>query len=137
VGAEVTDDRHWNAQSGDSIWNGDAIQFGILTSNGAHWNLVAALTTNGVALHQFAGPNQTLCPTVACSVKRDDTAKVTRYVVRLPLTSLGLKSGDEFGFNSMVCDGDDDKGMRCSIRLAYGINYPFQPRFYPRFALKE
>jgi len=137
VGAEVTDDRHWNAQSGESIWNGDAIQFGILTSSGAHWNLVAALTTNGVAMHQFAGPNQALCPTVTCSVKRDDTTKVTRYGVRLPLTSLGLEPGDEFGFNSMVCDGDDDKGMRYSMRMAYGINYPFQPRFYPRFALKE
>jgi hypothetical protein len=135
VGAEATDDRHLNAQKGDSLWNGDAIQFGIVTPKGVHWNLAAALTTNGVAVHQFIGGSDALFKTLDCSVTRDETAKLTRYGVRLPLAALGLAPGDTFGFNAMVCDGDDDKGMRSNLRLAQGINYPFLTDLYPRFVL--
>jgi hypothetical protein len=137
VGAEVTDDLHLNAQKGDSLWNGDAIQFGIVTPKGVHWNLAAALTTNGVAVHQFIGGSDALFKTLDCSVTRDETAKLTRYGVRLPLAALGLAPGDTFGFNAMVCDGDDAKGMRSNLRLAQGINYPFLTDLYPRFVLGQ
>jgi hypothetical protein len=137
VGAEVTDDLQMNVQSGGSLWNGDAIQFGVVTPKGMHWNLAVALTTNGVAVHQFIGGSDVLLRTMDCSVTRDDTAKLTRYGVRLPLAALGLASGDTFGFNALICDGDDSKGMRHNMRLAEGISYPFRTALYPRFVLAK
>ncbi len=135
VGAEVTDDQHVNTQKGDSLWNGDAIQFGVVTPKGVHWNLAVALTTNGVAVHQFVGGSDALFQALDCSVTRDAKTCLTRYGVRLPLAALGLAPGDTFGFDAMVCDGDDDKGMRCNLRLAQGISYPFLTDLYPRFVL--
>jgi hypothetical protein len=137
VGAEVTDDLQLNVQSGGSLWNGDALQFGVVTPKGMHWNLAAALTTNGVAVHQFIGGSDVLLKTMDCSVTRDDTAKLTRYGVRLPLAALGLAPGDTFGFNTLICDGDDRKGMRHNMRMAEGINYPFRTELYPRFVLAK
>jgi hypothetical protein len=135
VGAEVTDDRHLNAQKSDSLWNGDAIQFGVVTPQGVHWNLAVALTTNGVAVHQFTGGSDALFKALDCTVTRGDKAGVTRYGVRLPLAAIGLAPGDTFGFNAMISDGDDEKGMRYCLRLAEGITYPFRPNLYPRFVL--
>jgi hypothetical protein len=137
VGAEVTDDLQMNVQSGGSLWNGDAIQFGVVTPKGMHWNLAVALTTNGVAVHQFIGGSDVLLRTMDCSVTRDDTAKLTRYGVRLPLAAIGLAPGDTFGFNTLICDGDDRKGMRHNMRMAEGINYPFRTELYPRFVLAK
>jgi hypothetical protein len=137
VGAEVTDDKHLNVQKADSLWNGDAFQFGVLTPAGVHWNLAVALTTNGVAMHQFVGGSDALFKAVDCSVTRDDQAGITRYGVRLPLPALGLAPGDTFGFNAMFCDGDDEKGMRHSLQLVEGITYPFRPNIYPRFVLAK
>jgi hypothetical protein len=137
VGAEVTDDQHVNTQKGDSLWNGDAIQFGVVTPKGVHWNLAVALTTNGVAVHQFVGGSDVLFKALDCSVTRDDAAKLTRYGVRLPLAAIGLVPGDTFGFNTLICDGDDNKGMRHNMRLAEGISYPFRTDLYPRFVLAK
>jgi hypothetical protein len=137
VGAEVTDDLQLNVQSGGSLWNGDALQFGVVTPKGMHWNLAAALTTNGVAVHQFIGGSDALFKTMDCSVTRDDKTNITRYGVRLPLAALGLVPGDTFGFNALICDGDDNKGMRHNMRLTEGISYPFRTELYPRFVLAK
>jgi hypothetical protein len=137
VGAEATDDQHVNTQQGDSLWNGDAIQFGVVTPKGVHWNLAVALTTNGLAVHQFVGGSDALFKTLDCNVTRDDAAKLTRYGVRLPLAALGLAPGDTFGFDAMICDGDDSKGMRHNMRLVEGISYPFRTDLYPRFVLAK
>jgi len=137
VGAEVTDDQHRNTQSGGSIWNGDALQFGVVTPQGVHWNLAVALTTNGVAVHQFMGGSDALFKALDCAVTRDDKTHLTRYGARLPLATLGLAPGDTFGFNVMVCDGDDEKGMRHNLRLVEGISYPFRTELYPRFVLAK
>jgi hypothetical protein len=137
VGAEVTDDQHLNGQSGGSLWNGDAIQFGVVTPKGVHWNLAVALTTNGVAVHQFVGGSDALFKTLDCNVTRDDKTNITRYGVRLPLAALGLAPGDTFGFDTLICDGDDSKGMRHNMRLAEGISYPFRTDLYPRFVLAK
>ena len=105
------------------------------TPKGVHWNLALGLTTNRVSIHHFCGDSDALFKTVDCAVTRDDKANITRYGVRLPLAALGLAPGDTFGFNAMICDGDDDKGMRYYVRLAQGISYPFMTKLYPRFVL--
>jgi hypothetical protein len=137
IGAVVTDDKHVNTRAGDTLWNGDALQFGLVNPKGVHFNVAVALTTNGVAMHQFVGEGDALTKTAERSVVRDDKAKLTRYGLRIPLAAVGLKPGDEFAFNCMFIDGDSEKGMRYNLQMAPGIAYPFKTEWYPRFVLKE
>ena len=134
VGAEVTDDRHLNSKTGDSISSGDALKMGLVTADGVHWNIGAALTQAGVAFHQWEGKGDTLVKTADCAVVRDDKARVTRYELRLPLAALGLKPGAEFGLN-VVLFGDDGDGQPYWLQLAPGLTDPANPKLYPRFIL--
>lgn len=137
IAAVVTDDQHVNTQSRDGIAGGDAIQIGLITPNGSHWNAALALTTNGVAFHQYAGEGESLLQSVNCAVTRDDQAGVTRYGLRLPLATIGLTAGDEFGFNCFVLDSDDGKRVSFWLRLAPGIEYPWRTELYPRLVLAK
>lgn len=137
IGAEVTDDQHQNTQSGGNTWNGDAMQLGVVPPDGTHWNLMLALSTNGVIVHQSMGASDAILRTADCAVTRDENTKLTRYTLRLPLTALGLKAGDTFGFNAMICDGDSDNRMDYYLRMAQGVSFPFRTELYPRFVLKE
>jgi hypothetical protein len=137
VAAEVTDDKQMNTQSGGNIWNGDAVQMGLVNAEGESFYLAMALTTNGVVFHQFAGRNNdVLLKTIDCAVVRDDKCAVTRYELCMPGSAIGLKPGAEFGFCAMVFDGDDEKGQRWWMQMGPGIDYPFRPEIYPRFGLK-
>jgi len=151
VAAEVTDDRHFNTKTGDGIFNGDALQMGLATPKGVTWNIGLALTKDGVRFHQWEGTGDALLKTVGCAVVRDDKTKVTRYGLRLPLATLGLEPGAEFGFNIVFYDDDDGTGIRHWLQLAPGMA-PGLPRdgepvslptiagntaLYPRFVLEK
>ena len=137
VAAVVSDDRHANTQSYDGLSGSDAFQFGLVNPQGTHWNAVLALTSNGVAFHQYTGLGNTLLETVECAVTRDDKAGITRYGMRLPLASVRLKAGDEFAFNCLILDSDDGKFVRFWLRPAQGIEYPWRTELYPRFVLAK
>ena len=136
VAAEVTDDRHANAQQGDQIWNGDALQMGVVTAENVHWNLGLALTNDGVAFHQWAGKSDALRQTAQYAVVRDDV-KTTRYELRLPLAALGLRPGARFGFNIVFFDDDDGAGHRYWLQLAPGLAGIHDFTLYPRFVLAK
>ena len=137
VGAEVTDDRHFNAKTGEGISNGDALQMGLVTADGVHWNIGSALTQAGVAFHQWEGEGDALVKTAGCAVTRDDKARATRYELRLPLAALGLKPGAEFGFNIVFFDDDDGNGQPYWLQLAPGLTDPANTKLYPRFILEK
>jgi len=137
LAAEVTDDRHFNSKTGDSISSGDALQMGLVTAKGVHWNIGSALTRAGVALHQWEGKGDTLAKTADCAVVRDDAARITRYELRLPLAALGLKPGAEFGFSIVFFDDDDDNGQPYWLQLAPGLTQPVNNKLYPRFVLAK
>jgi hypothetical protein len=136
VAAEVTDDRHFNEKTGEDIAGGDALQMGLITAEGVHWNIALAMTKKGVALHQFAGQRDALVKTADCAVVRDDKARVTRYELRLPLAAVGLEPGDEFGFNVVLVDDDGD-GQPYWLRLAPGLPGSGNTSMYPRFVLEK
>ena len=136
MAAEVTDDRHFNAKTGDSIAGGDALQIGLVTAEGVDWNIALALTQAGVALHQFAGRRDALVKTADCAVVRDGKARVTRYELRLPLAALGMQGGDEFGFDVVFVDDDGD-GQPYWLRLAPGLPGSGNSTMYPRFVLEK
>ncbi len=52
---------------------------------------------------------------------RDQSAKITRCELRLPLADLGVKSGESFGFNIVILDDDDGAGSRYWFQLAPGL----------------
>ncbi|MGB2823436.1 MAG: hypothetical protein WBF17_20820, partial [Phycisphaerae bacterium] len=136
VAAEVTDERHVNTNAGNGISSGDALQMGLVTADGAHWSVGAALTRAGVAFHQWEGKGDTLVKTAGCAVARDGKAGITRYELRLPLAALGLKPGEEFGFNIVCRDSDDDgSGQLYWLQLAPGLTPPVNTKLYPRLVL--
>jgi hypothetical protein len=133
LAAEVTDDRHCNTQAGNMLWNGDALQVHIVNAKGSNWSLALALTTNGVVMHQFAGPSNDVLKAASRAVARDDKTRTTRYELGLPLTSIGVASGEDFALNIMVVDGDDEKGMRAAMALHPSMEYPPIIERFPRF----
>ena len=137
VAAEVTDDRHVNGQTGANIWNGDAMQVGLVNQAGDHWNVGAALTEQGAAFHQWDGRGDALTKTATYGVARDDAAGVTRYEMRLPLADIGVKPGAECSFYLMFFDDDDGKGCHHRLQWVPGKTKTFMRRLYPRFVLGE
>ena len=139
VSAEVTDDKNFNAYTKQDIGRGDALMMGLVTAEGVRWKIGLALTKTGVAFHQWEGKNDELAKTAGLAVARDDAGGVTRYELRLPLAALGLKPGEEFGFNAVVFDDDDGFGQCYRLQLAPGLAAVDHrgTGWYPRFVLVE
>jgi len=145
MAVKVEDDRHFNAQPRDTIWNGDAMQMG-LAAGKTHWNLALALTEGGVVFSQVEGAkDKDLEKTAGFSVKREGNQRQTFYEMRLPLADLGLKPGDEFNLNVCVLDDDNGDGQRYWLQTSPGL-LGLGPRdlppgkaaekVYPRFVLE-
>jgi len=149
IAAEVTDDKHMNEQTGEAIYNGDAMQIGLVNAAGTQWNVGAALTARGVEFQQWDGPNEALLKSAKYAVKRDDPANgvtgaagVTRYEFRLPLADFGVNPGEECSFYFIFFDGDgfldwQQKPVIHRIQWVPERTEPFVRRYYPKFALAE
>ena len=142
VGAEVTDEKHLNEQAGKAIWNGDAMQIGLVNVAGTQWNIGAALTDAGVEFVQWDGPNGALLKSATCAVKRDDAAGRTRYEFRLPLADFGVNPGRECSFYFLFFDDDgvrDGQKNKLIHRLQWvpERTEPFIRRYYPKFVIGE
>jgi hypothetical protein len=136
VAAEVTDDVHCNTNTAASIWDGDAMNVGLIDTNGVQTSLWLALTTNGVVFPPVAGKNKNVSKTAKYAVVRDEAAKVTRYELRLPLTDLGLAPGGKCCYYFMFMD-NDGKGLRYRFQWAPVITKTFNARFYSKFVMEE
>jgi len=143
LAAVVKDDVHINnADSGEAIFNGDAMQVGIATPKNVHWNLGLALTPEGVVLYKAEGGTNDLARVARYDVTRVDSDKKTTYKLSLPLSALGMDAGAEFGMNVVFLDDDDGKGVRYWLQLAPGLagrddRTPPPSRLYPRFVLES
>ncbi len=135
VAAEVADDVHCNTNTAESIWDGDAMNFGWIDANGMQTSLWLALTTNGVVFVPFQGRSEKLSKIATCAVVRDDAAKVTRYEVRLPLAELGLAPGT-YCYCFMFMD-NDGKGLRYRFQWLPVVTKPFNARLYSKFVINE
>ena len=142
VAAEVTDEKHLNEQTGKAIWNGDAMQIGLVNPFGTQWNIGAALTDTGVEFQQWDGPDDKLLKSAKRAVKRDDEAGVTRYEVRLPLADFGVNPAQECSFYFLFFDDDavlDWKENKSIHRIQWvpERTEPFIRRYYPKFVIGE
>jgi len=138
IAAEVTDDRQFNTQHGEWLFDGDAMQVGLVNADGMQWNVGLALTEEaGVAFHQWSAPDDTLLQTATYAVVRDDEARVTRYELRLPLSSLGLTPGSACSYYLMFFDDDSGNGSRYRFQWAPTVADPFKRDQFPRVVLAE
>jgi formylglycine-generating enzyme required for sulfatase activity len=136
VAAEVTDDVHGNTNTAASLWDGDAMNVGLIDTNGMQTSLWLALTTNGVVFVQQEGKSKNLSKTAKYAVVRDETAKVTRYELRLPLADLGRPPGRKWCYYFMFMD-NDGKGLRYRFQWAPVITKPFIAGFYSKVVMDE
>jgi len=127
VAVDVADDKHFNAYTSQDIGRGDVFTMGLVTADGARWRIGLALTKTGVAFHQWEGKGDDLAKTGGFAVTRDDAGGMTRYELRLPLAVLGLKPGDDFQFDSAVCDDDDGFGQVYQVQTGSGARFALAP----------
>ncbi len=142
VAAEVTDDKHLNEQAGKEIYNGDAMQIGLVNAAGIQWNVGAALAAKGVEFQQWDGPNEALLKSAKYAVTRDDAAGVTRYEFRLSLADFGVGPGQECSFYFIFFDADgfldwQKKPVVHRIHWVPERTEPFVRRNYPKFVIGE
>jgi hypothetical protein len=122
----VTDDKHFNAYASQDIGRGDCLTLDLSTPHG-RWRIGLAVTKTGAAFHQWQGPNDALAKTAGLAAVRDDAGGATRYELRLPLSALGLKPGDEFGLGAAVSDDDDGFGQVFQLQTGTGLRFVLAP----------
>ena len=114
LAAEVTDERHVNDRSDDTLWAGDSLQvaFDVARNLGDRYDatddheLTFALARGSARAHRFVGPPGATLPT-SVAVRREGT--LTRYEVALPMASLTpatLARGSVLGWSFLVNDND-------------------------------
>jgi uncharacterized protein (TIGR03382 family) len=114
LAAEVTDDRHVNDRSNDSLWVGDSLQvaFDVARNYGPRYDttddheLTFALVQGVSRVHRFHGPAGATLPSMV-AVRRD--GNVTRYEIALAMTTLNpasLTRGTVLGWSFLVNDND-------------------------------
>jgi hypothetical protein len=138
IAAEVTDDRQFNTQSGETLYDGDCMQVGLINPEGLQWNFGLALTEeNGAQIQQWSGKDEAALKSAKYAVVRDDEARVTRYELRIPLADLGLTAGGECSYYLMFFDDDTGNGSRYRFQWAPNAMEPFKRDFFPRVVLGE
>lgn len=134
---EVTDDLHVQKFRGESLWQGDSVQF-VVAPEGERgfWRFGLSLDPDRkpeVYLWDApTGKNQeAIIAAARLSVVRNDNARRTVYEAAIPLDLLGI-AGQEFRFNLLV--NDNDGRMRESfISVAPGLGRNFDVRTYPLY----
>lgn len=146
LAAKVTDDKHFNTQTGSTIWNGDAIQIGIdstglamASADGARAGYSSndaeigfALTSSGEHVYQWFPSVKDPGNTVKCRGKQD--GQYTIYEAAVPFTSLPnpsrWRSGMIMGFSLAVLDDDDGSGKKYWMEITPGIVGCKDPSFF-------
>jgi hypothetical protein len=136
VAAEVKDDVQCNTNSVNSLWDGDAMNFGLIDADANQTDLWLALPTNRAVLNPLADPTEKVAQLAKYAVVRDDAAKVTRYELRLPLGGLYVKPGTECCFYFRFFDNDGG-AARYRFQLAPLITDPFRAKLYSKVVLTE
>lgn len=148
LAAEVTDDRHVNDRSDDTLWIGDSIQLAldVARNYGDRYDstddheLNFALARGAPRTFRFVGPAGAAAPGPVM-IRRDATA--TRYEIALPVTSLApatLREGAVFGVSFLVNDNDgastsDGSGREGWIEFTPGVGVRKEPYYFGELRL--
>ena len=106
--AEVTDDRHAQTNSGEAIWRGDSVQFGLaLPGQKGFWSIgFARRGDGGTEVFCWSRPEGFADPSAAvrATARRDEKNRRTLYEALLGMTR--EIAGTGFRFNLIVNDND-------------------------------
>lgn len=150
LAVEVTDDKHFNNQTGRNIWDGDVFQFAfdphvdaalgeVIGFDRDDSELGIALTRQGKVSYQWFGERDIWAGS-EFAVVRDEAGKKTFYEIKIPLRSLRIfpRKGNVFGFSFAVPDDDEGGGKTYWLELTSGIvGAEKNPRFFRKFVLSE
>lgn len=115
----VKDEKHENKGSGDSIWNGDGIQFTIDPTNAKkdYFNVVYeygfALTTKP-SVWRWSTNTATKGENSKFNIVRDDSAGTTKYEIAIPegdIAPAELVAGNVLGFSVIINENDVSGGQ--------------------------
>lgn len=142
--ARVNDQIHLNRQTGNSIWNGDAIQISIDGANDktaaykeGDYEYGFALTDHGQESEAWYGGNEAF-ENMEFKIVRNEDEKMTYYLMKFPkaaVSPLELKKGSVFGMNLVIADCDYISRDRFE-ELTYGTAYTKSPSYYYDWYLK-
>ncbi len=148
LAVDVTDDRHVNDRSDDTLWIGDSLQlaFDVARNYGDRYDatddheLNFALARGAPRAFRFVGPAGAATPGPVM-IRRDATS--TRYEIALPVTALApatLREGAVFGVSLLVNDNDgastsDGSGREGWIELTPGIGVRKEPYYFGELRL--
>lgn len=143
---DVFDNVHVNPNTdGANIWNGDCIQLAIDPKNAkkdyesnCYEYGFAKTDSKGVLCHSWYVPGGTSGPEPSeyAAIIRDNSLKLTRYLIKLPLNAISpmsLNEGTRFGSNIILNDGDFTTRERF---LSYAFEYK-NPGDFPNFILRN
>lgn len=142
--AKVNDEIHLNRQTGNTIWNGDAIQISIDGANDKTSSYKAgdyeygfAITDHGQESEAWYGGNEAF-NNMEFKIVRKDDEKMTYYLMKFPkeaVSPLELKRGSVFGMNLVIADCDYIS-RDIFEELTEGTAYSKAPSYYYDWYLK-
>jgi hypothetical protein len=124
----VTDNLHFQSESGFQLWRGDCIQLAFREGppnaaagyDGSEYEIGLSLGPNGPEVFQWM-PGACACPQARLAVRREGS--VTRYEAAVPWTALGVKPmrpGRRLAW-SMTVNDNDGEGFRGWLEWTPGI----------------
>ena len=137
LNVEVSDPSHFNPHTGSRIWEGDSLKFAIMPEkDDSFFNIVVALTQQGVAAYQYDKKNH-LLEHSRFSVIRDEARRITLYEVLIPLKLMGITpaSGSRLLFNAVV--HNDDPSANRWIEISPGLAGVLDTRLFPDLILSR
>lgn len=145
---DVFDNSHINGKMSGQIWDGDCVQVSIDPNNDkvdtkyqtedyeygfAYTDMQGNVAYSWYANGHKAGDE----PSDYSVMLRDNTTKLSRYLIRLPqsaVTPLSLRQGAQFGYNIAVNDADFTSRERL-IEYVPGTAAGKKPSLYPTYVL--
>ncbi len=142
LAVEAKVEEHFNSRRGDSIWDGDSIQFGIAPKKPgiSDFNLCLALAGGEqVRTYQFGGPVSDLFDYSEYHVHRDDNEKKTFYEIKMPFEKLEVEPGEGaiFAFNIVIFEDADGEGYDYWLEMTPGIAGGTDPDAFNEFILVQ
>ncbi len=134
----VTDDKHFNEQEANSIWDGDALQFAYdpFESGEQPTQLAVALASGRVQGFQYEGELGILDRSEYVVV-RDEEKNKTYYEMRFPMEEMHIQPEkfSSFGFNTVIFDDDDGEGQDYWMQITHGVAGGWAPHAFRSFVL--
>lgn len=145
---DVFDNSHINGKVSGQIWDGDCVQVSIDPNNDkdsgkyesedyeygfAYTDMQGNVSYSWFANGHAAGDE----PSNYSVMMRDNTTKLSRYLIKLPqaaVTPLSLREGSVFGYNIAVNDADFTSRERL-IEYVPGTAAAKNPSIYPNYVL--